>query len=97
MLRGKSGQERKTMHGSLVPELEAGTDPERKPPGFRTRVPTASAQEQLQAWFNTRICLEEQREQLWEPLFVSVALISWGWYVFWFLRALHEYTIVPWH
>jgi len=25
-----------------------------------------------------------------------VALVGWGWYIFWFLRALQEYTIVPW-
>ena len=84
------------MPHSLVPELEAGANHEKVASRFPTRFPTASAHEQLQAWINTRLRSEEKREKLWEPLFVSVALLSWGWYVFWFLRALHEYTIVPW-
>ena len=84
------------MPDNLVPELEAGADYEKVGSRPHTRFPTAPAQEQFQAWINSRIRSEEQREKLWEPLFVSVALLSWGWYIFWFLRALHEYTIVPW-
>jgi len=81
---------------SLVPELETGVNQEKVTARSPTRFPAASAQEQFHTWISTRLRIEKQREKLWEPLFVSAALLSWGWYVFWFLRALHDYTIVPW-
>ncbi len=84
------------MPRGLVPEREAGEDQAKGPSQFSTPFPPSSAEEQLHAWINSRLGAEEQREKLWEPLLVSVALGIWGWYVLWFLRALHEYTIVLW-
>jgi len=88
----KYRQERKTIPGGLILERKVGADQAWGPYRFRTPLPASSAEEQFQAWV-TRICAAEK---IWEPIFVSVALGIWGWYVFWFLRALHEYTIVPW-
>ena len=84
------------MYESLVPAPAAGDEPERALSSVRPTLFSAAVEEHLQAWITSRIRAEVKREKLWEPLFVSVALVGWGWYIFWFLRALQEYTIVPW-
>jgi hypothetical protein len=47
--------------------------------------------EYLRAWIKQKLA----KEETWELIFVSAALATWGWYVFWLYQALQGYTIVP--
>jgi hypothetical protein len=80
------------MEGNLThdfPSTEART-PAWTP--WPAQAPQPAKGDSIRAWLQQTLT----NERIWEPLFVSITFVLWGWYVFWLHHACQDYTIVPW-